>query len=162
MLCLLKVLSLPWVCVYVHTSLKSAHKQDKGLWTLISTLQCLWSALGRMLLCCAVSPLVPCGASLHALISDLEAVYMPEAVRLQSELSFHAACAFLAFPSTTKSRSSANSDGKTEDWPVSHLKLWVKDCSADDEEHHSHARKLEMVLDGNLSSLVSILALTSS
>lgn len=71
--------------------------QDKGLWAPFPTLQCLWSALGRMLLCCAVSTLVPCGASLHALISDLDAVYMPEAVRLHTEPSHCAACALLLF-----------------------------------------------------------------
>lgn len=105
MLCLLKVLSLALVCVYIHTSecfLKSAHKQDKGLWALFPTLQCLWSALGCMLLCCSVSPLVPCGASLHALISDLDAVYMPEAVRLHTEFSHCAARTFLASPAMTK------------------------------------------------------------
>lgn len=110
-LCLRKVLSWAWVCVYVHTSecfLKSTHKQDKGLWALFPPPQCLWSALGRMLLCCAVSPLVPCGASLHALISDLDAVYMPEAVRLHTEPSHCAVCTFLASPAMTKLGSSVN------------------------------------------------------
>lgn len=81
---------------FIHLSafLKSEHTQDKGLWTPFPTLQCLWSALGRMLLCCAVSTLVPCGASLHALISDLDAVYMPEAVRLHTEPSRCVACTF--------------------------------------------------------------------
>lgn len=48
-------------------------------------------------------PLVPCGASLHALISDLDAAYMPEAARLHTEPSHCAhVCVFLASPAMTK------------------------------------------------------------
>lgn len=122
------------MCVYVYTSeclfLKSAHMQDKGLGAPFPTVQCLWSALGRMLLCCAVSLLVPCGASVHALISDLDAVYMPEAVRLHTECSHCAACTFFLSISCNDEAQilGESSNGAIDHWPVSHLELRFKDC----------------------------------
>lgn len=150
------------LCVF----LKSAHKQDKGLWALFPTPQCLWSALGRLLLCSSVSPLVPCGASLHALISDLDAVYMPEAVRQHTELSQCAACTFLGSRAMTKPGSSVNlqmeplTTGQSAIWSSGLKTAALMACKVTVMHINWEWRLIESWRC--TASLVSILALTAS